>query len=707
MDLNAQNSSSIGILMTDAELVIQVWDAALERMTGVSASEAQGKSLTEIIPDLERRNLLSRFRRVLTEGTIETLAPAFHRFLISCPPVFESKHFSEMRQGVKIAPLRENETILGLIVTIEDVTQRMEREIELAAQLKNSDEAVRLQAARKISNETEILDDQSAAPVINALDDKSWRVRGALVEGLSRRAAPEAITALLNAMRENHLDFGVLNSALQVLRASEVETTETLVEFLRDKDSDLRMQAALALGEQQDAKAVPALLDALGDENQNVRYHAIEALGKLQAREAVQPILEIAETRDFFLSFAALEALRSIPDETIAARIVPLLSDEFLREPAIETLGAAGDYQSIAPLIELLNEDKFSVIPVAGALLNLFNRYKTGDKTGEQIIEAVRRLVNPAGQQNLREAIEGKNETALNAAVKFAGWFNDEEIRVTLASLLEKSNLRESAAEALAQQGSKGVEKLLEKLKAEDTELRQTIINALADVRDGKVTTALIEILQTDEDLRLTIIEILGRNSDERSFNALVDLLGDENAVVRQTAVGTLKSLDFPETASRLCSLLTDANPHIRESAIRVVGALDAENCRKAIFAACSDEDERVRKAAIEQLPGIADDKTLALLIRALKNDAPRIRAAAAKTLGRFKNIESIAALREALRDTDAWTRYFAVRSLGAVRDTESAEILAEVEERDAAGQVRVAAGEVLSKLKSEIEQWD
>ena len=86
-----------------------------------------------------------------------------------------------------------------------------------------------------------------------------------------------------------------------------------------------------------------------------MRYHAIEALGKLKAVDAVDALAEIAESRDFFLAFAALEALAKIGDARIAPRMVPLLEDELLREPAINLLGQLGDESAVAPLTALLN----------------------------------------------------------------------------------------------------------------------------------------------------------------------------------------------------------------------------------------------------------------------------------------------------------------------------------------------------------------
>ncbi len=93
------------------------------------------------MPDLERRGLHQRFQRVLSEGVVEVLAPAFHHHLIPCAPRIASRHFTTMQQWVTIAPLREDERIVGTIVTIEDVTARLERERDLAEQLASPDEA--------------------------------------------------------------------------------------------------------------------------------------------------------------------------------------------------------------------------------------------------------------------------------------------------------------------------------------------------------------------------------------------------------------------------------------------------------------------------------------------------------------------------------------------------------------------------------------
>src|SRR5689334_17607722 len=137
----------VGIFTTDANLILCSWDDWLAEATGISAETARGQSFATLFSDLERRGSLMRFHRVPTDGVVELLAPALHRNLFACAPSLPSSRFDTMRQRVTIAPLREDERIIGTIVTIEDVTARIERERELAEQLASPDEAVRVQAA--------------------------------------------------------------------------------------------------------------------------------------------------------------------------------------------------------------------------------------------------------------------------------------------------------------------------------------------------------------------------------------------------------------------------------------------------------------------------------------------------------------------------------------------------------------------------------
>ncbi|HEX8556771.1 MAG TPA: HEAT repeat domain-containing protein [Pyrinomonadaceae bacterium] len=693
------SDNSIGVFTTDASLVIQIWDAALVRLTGIPADAARGKPLAELLPHLEEGRLLGRFRRVLDEGTVEVLAPAFHHYLIPCPPSAPSKHFDRMQQRVTIAPLREDGRTVGALVTVEDVTARIERERGLSEQLAGGDGGARLDAARAFAEDESL---EPARPLLAALGDEDWRVRRAAVEGLSRRAAPDAIAALLTSVRENHKNLGLLNSALQVLAMSDVDTLSQLVEFLNGEDADLRMQAALALGEQRDERAVPALLRALEDADTNVRYHAIEALGKLRAAEAADALAGVAETRDFFLAFPALDALTRVGDARVAPRVAPLLEDELLREAAADALGRLGDEETVAPLAALLNTPHAPAPTVARALAALHDRYERLYGEGAHVADLTRAAINPTGARNLLDALNESSAGELRPLALVVGWLEGAAVERALTRLLGRPDARGEVVEALVRHGPRVTDLLIEQLESEDLEIRKSAVVALGRIGDARATPALVEVLGEDPELVIQAADALAKVGDPRAFDALLALVGDPAAAVRQAAVGALNSLGSPEMPGRVLPLLEDADPNVRESAVKIAGYFGYAECADLLLERCRDEDERVRRAAVEHLPFLEDERATPALARALRHETPKVRAAAAGAMALAEGPEVSARLMEALADEDAWVRHFAARSLGRRKAVESADALAVLARDDKSNHVRIAAVEALGHVGGE-----
>jgi len=676
-----------------------VWDAALERLTGIPADSARGKPLVELIPDLEERRLLARFRRVIDEGVVEALAPAFHRYLIPCPPAAPSERFDRMRQRVTIAPLREEGRVVGALVTVEDVTARIERERTLSEQLAGAGEDARVSAALALAEDESL---EPSRPLLAALGDESWRVRRAAVEGLARRAAPDAIAALLASVRENHHNLAVLNSALRVLLMSDVDTLSPLVEFLNGEDADLRIQAALALGEQRDARAVPALVGALGDEDANVRYHAVEALGKLRAAEAADALAGVAETRDFFLAFPALDALRQIGDARVVPRVLPLLEDELLREAAAELLGELGDEEAVTPLARLLNAPHAPTRAAARALAALHDRYAELYGEGAYIADLSRAVINPTGAQNLLEALWGQQPGELRPLALVVGWLEGATVERALTRLLGHRDARGEVIEALVRHGPRVTDLLTEQLGSEDLEIRKAAAVALGRIGDARAVPALTEAREGDAETVIAAADALAKIGDAGAFEPLLARVGDPNAAVRQSVVGALNSLGAPEMPARVLPLLGDADPNVRESAVKIAGYFGYAECADLLLERCRDEDERVRRAAVEHLPYLEDERAAPALAGALRHGTPRVRAAAAAAMAQSEGPEVSTHLMEALADEDSWVRYFAARSLGRREVAESAEALSALARGDKSNHVRIAAVEALGRIGGE-----
>jgi HEAT repeat protein len=674
--------------------VIQVWDATLARLTGISDQSACGQALTALLPDLEERGLLQRFRRSLNDGVVEVLATAFHHYLIPCAPVTPSGHFEKMQQRVTIAPLRDDESIAGLIVTIEDVTERLERERELSARLVAGDETTRLTAAETLS------EDQSydAASLLGALSDESWQVRRAAVRGMSQRAAPEAIAALLSSVVENHHNPSLLNSALQVLTSSNVDTLSPLQDLLQGPDADLRMQAALAMGEQGDARAVPVLIEALKDENANVRYHAIEALGKLKATGAVDAIAEIAESKDFFLAFPALDALAKIGDARVAPRIVLLLEHELLREPAVSLLGQLGDETAVSPLTALLNTPTAPTDAIADALATLRDRYEEQYREGAYIADLTSREISPTGVQNLLDALEEPGEENLRSIALVLGWLKRSGVDRALTRLMGRVELRDDIIEALVRHGSTTVDLLIAQLSSEDLEVRRSAVLALGRIGDPSATSALVSAL-TDESLTIEAASALGRIGDPAAADGLLDLIGHRDASIRQAVVSALNSLAVPSISTRVIPLLQDPDPNVRESAVKIAGYFGYPESTGELLKLSRDADEAVRCAVIEHLPYVEDEQACDVLFHVIKEDTPKVRAAAARALANVDAPKVVDHLIEGLADEDVWVRYFSARALGRRRSEESVAALETVLEKEKFNHVRIAALDSLGQI--------
>lgn len=686
----------VGLFTTDANLIIESWDEFLAQITGISTAVARGQSLTTRFPDLEKRGMLARLNRVLADGMVEVLAPAFHHYLFECPPIVPSKYFDKMRQRVTIAPLRENENIVGLIVTVEDVTLRLDRERDLAEQVASGDERSRIKAVKALAEQEAL---ESAEPLMGVLGDESWRVRKTAVDGLRRHGGEQMVKTLLQALREQHRNLSVLNSALQVLALSGVDATAPLIECLSDPDVDLRIYSAHALGDQHDPRATAALIGALEDPDPNVRYHSIEALGKLRAAEAVDALIGMVESGDFYQAFPALDTLTRIGDSRIAPRLVPLLEDEMLRVPAAEALGQLGDEEAVWPLVALMNKPGAPVQVVVRALSAIYDRYEKLYGEGAYIADLASKSVNASGAQNLLDALNQIEEDGLRPLALILGWMEGDAVERALTRLLGRATARKEVVEALVRYGTRVTELLIEQLGSDDLETRQAAVIALGRIGDTRAVQSLVQLMETDEELVIPAAGALARIGDRRSLEALLDLIGHPQPAVRQAVIAAINSIGHPEMARRAVGLLGDPDPRVRESAVQIAGYFGYAECIERLIERCEDEHESVRRAAIEHIPYLDDDRALAILASAIQNGTPRVRASAAKALAQIEDSRALSYLLDGLKDSDQWVRYFSARSIGLRGFNESIGALEKLADEDPADHVRIAAIESLAQI--------
>lgn len=698
----SRTRQSVGVFTTDRALVVQSWDPWMAAATGISESAACGQPLAQLYPDLASRGLLARLRRVADGLGVDVLAPALHKYLLPCPPRDRTSRFERMRQHVTLAPLRNHDGVAGVVVTIEDVTERFDRDRRLAADLDSHDEAVRLRAVKSLAAAGD-----APSLLANALTDASWRVRRVAAEGMADSGGREVVDTLVEALREHHRDAALLNSALTALARTREDVVMSIVALLDLDDADVRTYAALALGLIDDVRAVPPLIARLDDPDMNVRFHAIEALGRLGCRGAADAIATVAESRDFFLSFAALDALAAIGEPSVAPRLIPLLTDESLRPAAAACLGTLGAEDVAIPLAALIENSPASSAPIAVALANVFDRMEEEFHEGALIADLATTALTLAAARGLIDAAATASDEELRGIAIVLSWMAFDGIDAALAGLLRRPGVRNVVADRLARRGVAAAPFIEQILPDSDEETKRAAAFALGRLGSRTSVPTLVPLLSSDEPpgVIIAVASALGSIGDPLAFHPLLAMMDHPESVVRQAAVSALSSIGHPQMEAVMAGRLIDESPRVRESAARVAGYFGYGSCLRKMVELCDDADPIVRRSAVESLANYDQRPAWSKIYETVSSDSDAtVRGAAARALGRSATEDSLTALVLAARDPNVWVRYYAVRSLANRRSTH-ADVLATLAERatlDNAAPVRIAALEALGALGGE-----
>jgi HEAT repeat protein len=233
-----------------------------------------------------------------------------------------------------------------------------------------------------------------------------------------------------------------------------------LIRLLNHRDPDVQYEAAGALGDLGDSRAVEPLIAALkNDEIGGVRWKAAEALSKIGA-PAVDDLIG---------------ALRHHDDD--------------VRWKAAIALGEIGDPRAVEPLITLLcDEDRFVKGRAAHALGLI------GEPAVDPLISALR---------------EGDGNLRWGAAIALGKSRDPRAIEPLIRALADKyENVRAEAALSLATIGKPALEPLLRFLKFSDRSARIEVVTALGELKDTDAIQPLIQMLETaDEEERRAIAD--------------------------------------------------------------------------------------------------------------------------------------------------------------------------------------------------------
>ena len=166
---------------------------------------------------------------------------------------------------------------------------------------------------------------------------------------------------------------------LEQIGRKDVSATGRLLSLLRDKDSEIRAQAAKMLGERRTVEAQDSLVELLKDEEPRVRFLAAISLGKMGSQDSMEPVLEMIRhnaDHDPYLRHAGVMALHGVADvqkivglstdESRSVRMAAALALRRLERPEISAFLGDPD-----PMIVLEKARTINDVPISGAMTEL------------------------------------------------------------------------------------------------------------------------------------------------------------------------------------------------------------------------------------------------------------------------------------------------------------------------------------------------
>lgn len=329
-----------------------------------------------------------------------------------------------------------------------------------------------------------------------------------------------------------------------------------LVDRLRDEDIDVCIDAAEALGQIGDTRAVAPLVESLNtDPDGDVKTMVVKALGRLGGEQAISQLLELAI---------------SPPEDDEWDDDVAWDPNWDIQIEAVHALGQLRVAAAVTPLSELLDDSECQVDKS-----NLFNALAHIGNAGEQLL--IQRLQEDTPRERRRAAgALGIACSAIGArALGRALQDPEPEVRAAAANALTSGN------------HDRYLSALLLLLRDPSDEVRETALRAVNKLTSNSTGTTdagielekLLPLLDdTSPQVRAAVLKILHSRLTEPLGDHIQtrvrELLADPNPIVAAAACPLAVMLDDPQSEQSLLSLAMNpqADTTVRQQAILALG---------------------------------------------------------------------------------------------------------------------------------------
>jgi HEAT repeat protein len=533
---------------------------------------------------------------------------------------------------------------------------------------------------------------------VNTLDRGQREVA---IDQAAETADPEGLVRLISTE-----DAVRRNAALEALTKAGHRGVPALVRALSDPDPEVVMFAASTLGKTRDRSAVPHLERLLGHPDVNVCQAAIESLGALRAASTLETLGGLLG-REAWLRFSVVHTMGEIGDPRSAQTLIDLLTDDQVREGALDALGKIGGLEAVQELVRRLEETAsprdFSlyVRALGNALAQLPNPSVLRQLPfWTAFAERADTTIAPRLIEILRSTrMPDDGEGGLNpgeAAIEVVRCLRLRACFPALVAAAVDERLTEDLLFAAADIGMPLVPSLTAALSHRDRRVRLYSCTALAAAAFEAGASAMTALLgDPDEAVRLLVVRLLARLHHTEAIAQIVERLKDSSSAVRAAAVEALSKMGVhlvsmailrsPQHLSdryQLTLTIMQANPHplqrgfleaslrdpraeIRKAAIASLAAQRTADLAGVLEPMLADPSVAVRRSALAALADCPIERMRQLLLRVLDQD-PEIRGDVIRALGRLGDDRVIPKMIGIFGACDLAQQAHAIDALGA-----------------------------------------
>lgn len=393
----------------------------------------------------------------------------------------------------------------------------------------------------------------------------------------------------------------------QLARMVDMKYAKAILPYLKDKDPEIRAQAAKWLGDIKYQDAGTNLLALLADENPRVNFFAAEAIGRIGYEPATPSLLALLERNndeDAYIRHAVTLALARFNNaeplvaisnhNSNAVRLGAVLSLRRMQHAGIEKFLMESDEYILTEVARAINDD-FSIesaLPALGDLLTTTNftnealirrainaNLRVGTEKSMQNL--ITYLQNPAAPQTMRkEAIDALSTwTKPSVLDRVDGRYRGEITR-------EPNLIREKAFEPL-----------FDLLKGQEESLRESAANAMGKLGIESGSEALLASVKQDKSskVRIAAIQALAQMNSENTAKGIESALDDREKSVRIAGLTLLEQLELGVElkVKLLTEVIEKQTTEEKQTAIVALGKLPYSATKESFDALIAKMDKK------------------------------------------------------------------------------------------------------------------